>query len=146
MSAGRRMEMDQNCHKDAQEKQEIALTSLPSHRDGNAGILEYWNIDNQRVTKHGHTCFCSTWFRFFACLILRRAPTPIIPSFHHSNFPWDDNEIDYGIELLNANSQLTAEDDGSLVIINAAGGRRQTLPLAVHEKPAEYGTNIGTFQ
>jgi uncharacterized protein YuzE len=46
----------------------------------------------------------------------------------------------YGIELLNANAQLEAEDDGNLVIVNEAIGRRQELPLAVHEGPAEYTT------
>ncbi len=44
----------------------------------------------------------------------------------------------YGIELLNANAQLTAEDDGNLVVINEALGQRQELPLAVHEAQAEY--------
>ena len=46
----------------------------------------------------------------------------------------------YGIELLDANAQLKAEDNGNLVIINEAIGRRQELPLAVHEGPAEYTT------
>ena len=46
----------------------------------------------------------------------------------------------YGIELLDANAQLETEDNGNLVIINEAIGRRQELPLAVHEGPAEYGT------
>ena len=46
----------------------------------------------------------------------------------------------YGIELLNANAQLEAEDNGNLVVINEAIGRRQELPLAVHEGPAEYKT------
>ena len=44
----------------------------------------------------------------------------------------------YGIELLDANAQLEAEDNGNLVVINEAIGRRQELPLAVHEGPAEY--------
>lgn len=46
----------------------------------------------------------------------------------------------YGIELLNANAQLEAEDGGNLVVINEAVGRRQEMPLAVHEGPAEYTT------
>ena len=46
----------------------------------------------------------------------------------------------YGIELLNANTQLEAEDNGNLVIINEAIGRRQELPLAVREGPAKYMT------
>lgn len=46
----------------------------------------------------------------------------------------------YGIELLDANAQLEAEDNGNLVIINEAIGRRQELPLAVHEGPTEYTT------
>ena len=44
----------------------------------------------------------------------------------------------YGIELLDANAQLEAEDDGNLVVINEAVGKRQELSLAVHEGPAEY--------
>lgn len=35
----------------------------------------------------------------------------------------------YGIELLNANEQLRAGDDGSLVIINEAVGERREIPL-----------------
>lgn len=46
----------------------------------------------------------------------------------------------YGIELLNANAQLEAEDNGNLVVVNESLGRRQKLPLAVHEEPAEYRT------
>ena len=46
----------------------------------------------------------------------------------------------YGIELLNANAQLQAEDNGNLVIVNEAIGRRQELPLAVHEPSAAYKT------
>jgi len=44
----------------------------------------------------------------------------------------------YGIELLNANAQLEAADDGNLVVINEAIGRRQEMPLAVREGPVEY--------
>lgn len=36
----------------------------------------------------------------------------------------------YGIELLNANEQLRAGDDGTLVIINEALGDRREIPLA----------------
>ena len=36
----------------------------------------------------------------------------------------------YGIELLNANVQLGAEDQGKLVVINEALGERQEIPLA----------------
>ena len=46
----------------------------------------------------------------------------------------------YGIELLNANAQLEAEDNGNLVVINEASGKRQELPLTVREEPAEYRT------
>ena len=46
----------------------------------------------------------------------------------------------YGIELLDANAQLEAEDDGNLVVINEVIGRRQELPLAVHAGPAKYTT------
>ena len=35
----------------------------------------------------------------------------------------------YGIELLNANAQLRAEDEGKLVLINEAKGDRQDLAL-----------------
>ncbi len=36
----------------------------------------------------------------------------------------------YGIELLNANEQLRAADNGALVVINEAAGERQEIPLA----------------
>jgi uncharacterized protein YuzE len=42
----------------------------------------------------------------------------------------------YGIELLNANAQIEAKDDGRLVVINETLGKRQELPLAVREAPA----------
>jgi uncharacterized protein YuzE len=35
----------------------------------------------------------------------------------------------YGIELLNANEQLHAADDGALVVINEALGERREIPL-----------------
>ncbi len=35
----------------------------------------------------------------------------------------------YGIELLNANDQLQSEDQGNLVIVNEALGRRLEVPL-----------------
>ena len=35
----------------------------------------------------------------------------------------------YGIELLNANQQLHAEDRGKLVVINEAAGDRQEIDL-----------------
>ena len=35
----------------------------------------------------------------------------------------------YGIELLNANEQLRAGDDGSLVVINESLGERREIPL-----------------
>jgi uncharacterized protein YuzE len=35
----------------------------------------------------------------------------------------------YGIELLNANAQLRAEDGGYLVLVNEAKGDRQEIPL-----------------
>ena len=36
----------------------------------------------------------------------------------------------YGIELLNANAQLSGEDQGNLVLINEARGERQEIPLS----------------
>ncbi len=36
----------------------------------------------------------------------------------------------YGIELLNANQQLRAGDNGALVVINEAAGDRREIPLA----------------
>ena len=36
----------------------------------------------------------------------------------------------YGIELLNANQQVRAEDQGKLVVINEASGERQEILLA----------------
>jgi len=35
----------------------------------------------------------------------------------------------YGIELLNANAQLRGEDQGQLILINEADGRRVEIPL-----------------
>lgn len=35
----------------------------------------------------------------------------------------------YGIELLNANEQLRASDDGVFVIVNEAAGERREVPL-----------------
>jgi uncharacterized protein YuzE len=35
----------------------------------------------------------------------------------------------YGIELLNANEQLRASDDGNLVVVNEALGERREVPL-----------------
>jgi uncharacterized protein YuzE len=35
----------------------------------------------------------------------------------------------YGIELLNANEQFQASDNGTLVVINEALGRRQAISL-----------------
>lgn len=35
----------------------------------------------------------------------------------------------YGIELLNANEQISREDAGELVVINEATGKRAELPL-----------------
>jgi uncharacterized protein YuzE len=36
----------------------------------------------------------------------------------------------YGIDLLNANEQLRAADNGSLVVVNEAVGDRREIPLA----------------
>jgi len=36
----------------------------------------------------------------------------------------------FGIELLNANEQLSREDMGKLLVINEATGQRSELPLA----------------
>ena len=44
----------------------------------------------------------------------------------------------YGIELLNANVQIEAEDNGNLVVINEAIGQRQELPLVVRERESQY--------
>lgn len=35
----------------------------------------------------------------------------------------------YGFELLNANEQLQAGDDGSLIVINEASGEQKTIGL-----------------
>ena len=35
----------------------------------------------------------------------------------------------YGIELMNANVQLRAADDGALVVVNDASGERHEIPL-----------------
>jgi uncharacterized protein YuzE len=36
----------------------------------------------------------------------------------------------YGIELLNADQQLRAEDNGNLVMVNEALAQRQEIPLS----------------
>jgi uncharacterized protein YuzE len=36
----------------------------------------------------------------------------------------------YGIELLNANEQLRAGDDGKLVLVDSKDGRQVAMPLA----------------
>jgi uncharacterized protein YuzE len=36
----------------------------------------------------------------------------------------------YGIELLNANEQLRAADDGKLVLVDAVEGKESVLPLS----------------
>lgn len=36
----------------------------------------------------------------------------------------------YGIELLNANEQVSAGDEGALVVVNEARGERREIPLA----------------
>jgi len=36
----------------------------------------------------------------------------------------------YGIELMNANEQLRAADEGALVVVNEALGDRREIPLA----------------
>jgi len=46
----------------------------------------------------------------------------------------------YGIELLNANTQIEAEDGGNLIVINEALGQRRELPLVVREESAKYMT------
>ena len=35
----------------------------------------------------------------------------------------------YGVELLNANEQLLAQDDGALIVINESLGERREIPL-----------------
>jgi uncharacterized protein YuzE len=35
----------------------------------------------------------------------------------------------YGIELLNANEQLRAEDDGKLIVVNEERGESEEIPL-----------------
>jgi len=39
----------------------------------------------------------------------------------------------YGIEMLNADQQLRAEDNGDFVIVNEALAQRQVIPLAKSE-------------
>ena len=46
----------------------------------------------------------------------------------------------YGIELLNANVQLESEDNGNLVVVNEAIGRRQEMPLVVRDRSLGYKT------
>jgi len=42
----------------------------------------------------------------------------------------------YGIEMLNANQQLRAEDNGNLVVVNEALAQRQEIRLGESPKPA----------
>ena len=42
----------------------------------------------------------------------------------------------YGIEMLNANQQLRAEDNGNLVVVNEALAQRQEIRLGDPPKPA----------
>ncbi len=44
----------------------------------------------------------------------------------------------YGIELLNANAQLEQEDNGALLLVDAATSRRHEPSLVLREKKAEY--------
>jgi uncharacterized protein YuzE len=43
----------------------------------------------------------------------------------------------YGIELLNANDQLRAEDQGNLVVVNEALGQRQEISLGERLKSGD---------
>lgn len=52
----------------------------------------------------------------------------------------------YGIELLNANAQLEAEDGGSLVVVNDAIGQRREIPLMVRESASEYEAKTATSE
>lgn len=47
----------------------------------------------------------------------------------------------FGIELLNANEQLQAEDDGNVLVIDGAEGQGVSCPLTVCETPARYKTS-----
>jgi uncharacterized protein YuzE len=44
----------------------------------------------------------------------------------------------YGIELLNANTQLEKENDGNLVIVDEADGQRVEMPLVVRDTQKKY--------
>ena len=37
----------------------------------------------------------------------------------------------YGIELLNANEQLSGDDDGQLVVVNEAAGKTDNIALGI---------------
>lgn len=41
----------------------------------------------------------------------------------------------YGIELLNANAQLRAADDGRIVVVDEAKGEERALALASEPRP-----------
>ena len=45
----------------------------------------------------------------------------------------------YGIELLNANAQLTAEDNGNLIVVTGTERPREAAHLVVRENRARYG-------
>jgi len=50
----------------------------------------------------------------------------------------------YGIEMLNANQQLRAEDNGNLVVVNEALAQRQEILLGEPPKPALGGDRVMT--
>jgi len=71
-------------------------------------------------------------------LHVKKAPVDTIRVSDELNVDIAPDGTVYGIELLNANAQLEADENGNLVVVNEVGGRSHKLPLAVKEKSAEY--------
>jgi len=71
-------------------------------------------------------------------LIEKKAPVDTIRVSDELNVDIAPDGTVYGIELLNANAQLQAEDGGNFVVVNEAEGQQQSVPLVVRERGAGY--------
>jgi uncharacterized protein YuzE len=68
----------------------------------------------------------------------KTAQVETIPVSNEMNVDIAPDGTVYGIELLNANAQLEAEDGGRLVIVNDAIGQRSEVALMIRESAGEY--------
>lgn len=70
--------------------------------------------------------------RYNVAYLRLQETTVQVETIHVSDEPNIDLAPDgtiYGIELLNANAQLRAADNGALVVVNEAIGDRHEIPL-----------------